>query len=119
VRARRTTSRVNITLPGEGAATPEAKGAGSVAMTLGERTERGGKVIVVIMVPPGGEAELSGIEPGDRLAAINDREVRTLEDARRRLTGPLGEDVVVTLAPDESEGAAARKLRVRRERVRR
>jgi hypothetical protein len=119
VRARRTTSRVAITLPGEGAATPEARGAGSVAMTLGERTERGGKVIVVIMVPPGGEAELAGIEPGDRIAAINDREARTLEDARRRLTGPLGEDVVVTLAPDESEGAAARKLRVRRERVRR
>jgi len=117
VRAGRTSSRVTITLPGEGSAKGEAKGAGSIAMTLGERTEGGRKVVVVMMVPPNGEAELSGIEPGERIARVNDHEVRTIEDTRRRLSGPLGEDVVLTLSPED--GGKARRLRVRRERVRR
>jgi len=117
VRAGRTSSRVTITLPGEGSAKGEAKGAGSIAMTLGERTEGGHKVVVVMMVPPNGEAELSGIEPGERIARVNDHEVRTIEDTRRRLSGPLGEDVVLTLSPED--GGKARRLRVRRERVRR
>ncbi|MDI1437203.1 carboxypeptidase regulatory-like domain-containing protein [Polyangium sorediatum] len=118
VRAGRSTSRVDITLPGEGSAKGEPKGAGSIALTLGERTERGAKVIVVVMVPPNGEAELAGVEPGDRLLKVNDREVRTIEDARRRISGPLAEDVVLTLAPD-GDGEKPRRLRVRRERVRR
>lgn len=118
VRAGRSTDRVDITLPGEGSAKGEAKGAGSIALTLGERTERGKKVIVVVMVPPNGEAEVAGVEPGDRLLKVNDHEVRTIEDARRRISGPLAEDVVLTLAPD-AEGEKPRRLRVRRERVRR
>jgi len=85
---------------------------------LCERTERGAKVIVLVMVPPNGEAELAGVEPGDRLIKVNDREVRTIEDARRRISGPLAEDVVLTLAPD-GDGEKPRRLRVRRERVRR
>nr|WP_240807274.1 carboxypeptidase regulatory-like domain-containing protein [Polyangium spumosum] len=118
VRAGRSTSRVDITLPGEGSASGEAKGAGSIALTLGERTERGAKVIVVVMVPPNGEAELAGVEPGDKLLEVNGKQVRTIEDARRRISGPLAEDVVLTLVP-EGEGEKPRRLRVRRERVRR
>jgi len=118
VRAGRTTSRVDITLPGEGSARGESKGAGSVALTLGERKERGQKELVIVFVPPNGEAEIAGGEPGETLLAVNDREVRTIEDARRRISGPLSEDIVLTLLADV-EGAKPRKLRVRRERVRR
>jgi hypothetical protein len=44
--------------------------------------------------------------------------VRSIAAARKRLTGPLGEDVVVALRR-EGEGDEATVLRVRRERVRR
>jgi hypothetical protein len=118
VRAGRTSARVDITLPGEGVAKGESRGAGSLAITLGERTEGRAKVVVVVMVPPGGEAELAGIEPGERLVRVGDNDVRSIEDARRRLSGPLGEDVVLTLLPDV-EGEKPHRLRVRRERVRR
>lgn len=118
VRAGDTTSRVVIMLPGEGTTKKDPKGAGSVALTLGERTEKGRKVVVVVMVPPNGEAEIAGIEPGERLLAVSGVEVHSIEAARKRLSGPLSEDIVVTVVADE-EGAKARRLRVRRERVRR
>lgn len=122
VRAGRSTSRVKITLPG-GTAGPEPMAAGSVAVTLGERSDgRPGKAVVIVMVPPQSEAEVAGIEPGDELLRIDGREVRSIEQARKRLSGPLGEDVVVSLARDgggDRGGRAEWLARVRRERVRR
>jgi hypothetical protein len=118
VRAGDTTSRIVIMLPGDGSAKKMAKGAGSVAMTLGERSEKGSKRVVVVMVPPNGEAEIAGIEPGETLLAVSGVEVHSIEAARKRLSGPLSEDVVVTLLADE-DGAKPRRMRVRRERVRR
>ncbi|MFS8066192.1 MAG: carboxypeptidase regulatory-like domain-containing protein, partial [Byssovorax sp.] len=116
VRAGRTTTRVKITLGAGTPASREPKGAGSVAVTLGERD----RTVVVVMVPPGSEAELAGIEPGDELLAINGRAVRSIEATRKRLTGPLAEDVVLSMRRDEGEGAPTSWLvRVRRERVRR
>lgn len=114
VRAGRTTTRVRITLPGDDPR-PEARGAGSVALTLG--MSRGS--VVALLVPPGGEAELAGVEPGDRLLAVNGLEVRSIDQARRRLTGPLAEDVVLLLARDGASGEARWMTRVRREKVRR
>jgi hypothetical protein len=125
VRAGRTTSGIQILLPGDPPTAREPKGAGSVAITLGERTEQKRKVVIVMSVPTGSEAELAGIEPGDRLIAVNGLDVRSIEDARRRLTGPLGEDVVIALgreggAPGTRDPAQTSWLtRVRRERVRR
>lgn len=125
VRPGHTTTDVKIVLPGEATPARDPKGAGSVAVTLGERTERGRKVVIVMMVPPGSEAEVSGIEPGDQLIAVNGLEVRSIEDARRRLTGPLSEDIIVSIGRDTIApgGAAAPRIvwltRVRRERVRR
>lgn len=117
VRAGRTTDRVKIILPGDrGARDP--KGAGSLAVTLGERAEGGAKVVVVLMVPFGSEAEAAGVEPGDDLTAVNGQEVRSIEAARRRLTGPLAEDVILALRRPE-EGGNSTLVRVRRERVRR
>jgi S1-C subfamily serine protease len=97
-----------------------------LAVTLGERKEgASSRRVVVVMVPPASEAEVAGIEPGDDLLAVNGREVGSIEEARRRLTGPLSEDVVVELARDVNDGGATRTrratwlARVRRERVRR
>jgi hypothetical protein len=115
VRAGRTTSRVTLVLPGEPSRVREPKGSGSLAVTLGERTEQGGRVVVVMMVPPGSEAEVAGIEPGDRLLRINARPARSLEGARTSLTGPLSEDLIVELSRDGERWTT----RVRRERVRR
>ena len=50
---------------------------------------------------------------------MNDILVRSIEEARRRLTGPLSEDVLLTLAPAEMPLTSVKLLRVRRERVRR
>jgi hypothetical protein len=112
VHAGRTTERVKITLAGT-PSTREARGAGSVAVTLGER----GGAVVVVLVPVGSEAEAAGIEPGDELAAVDGHDVRSIEAARGWLTGPLGEDVVVSLRRDDE--AEETMVRVRRERVRR
>jgi C-terminal processing protease CtpA/Prc len=107
---------VKIVLGLGAAPSREAKGAGSVAVTLGEKSGR----VVVVMVPYGSEAEAAGIEPGDEITTVDGHEVHTLEMARRRLTGPLNEDVLVGLKRDDAvSGAQSWLLRVRRERVRR
>jgi len=115
VRAGRTTDRVKIVLAGGASSAREPKGAGSLAVTLGER----GRAVVVMMVPPGSEAEIAGIEPGDQIMSVNGREVTSIEAARKRLTGPLSEDVVLALRRDEGGNATEWLLRVKRERVRR
>jgi hypothetical protein len=114
VRAGRTTDRVKITLSGGGSAARDPKGAGSVAVTLGER----GRAVVVLLVPTGSEAENAGIEPGDVITAVDGHDVHDIDAARRALTGPLGEDVIVTLHREDEAGGTS-VLRVRRERVRR
>ncbi len=113
VRAGRTTDRVKIALAGGGSATRDPKGAGSVAVTLSERAGR----VVVLIVPMGSEAEAAGVEPGDTLQDVDGHAVRSMQEARRRLTGPLGEDVVLVLRHDGDEEETI--VRVRRERVRR
>jgi len=119
VRAGRTTDRVKIVLADGGkAAAREPRGAGSVAVTLEEKSEAGRKVVLVAMVPMGSEAEAAGVEPGDELLSVNGEAVHGTDAARKLLTGPLAEDVIVELHR-EDDGEKRTVLRVRRERVRR
>ncbi|NUP14369.1 MAG: hypothetical protein HOW73_50700 [Polyangiaceae bacterium] len=116
VRADRVTRRVEITIPAQEYDPRKIRAAGSVAVTLAERN--GG--VVVLDVPEGGEAELAGIEPGDRLLKLGGSDVRTIEQARDRLSGPLNEDVIAELdRPDDGGQGLRLILRVRRESVRR
>jgi len=88
----------------------------SLAVTLASEVVSGGRHIVFEHVPYGGEAQRAGIMPGDRFLSANGAPVRTLEEARRRLSGPLGSDVVLEIGrpPDYRW-----RVRVRRERLRR
>ena len=114
VRAGRTTDRVKIVLADPQKSSRDPKGAGSLAVTLEERN----KAVLIALVPSGSEASYAGVEPGDTLLAVNGKEVHAMDAARKLLTGPLGEDVILDLA---REGVAEKsiRLRVRRERVRR
>jgi hypothetical protein len=93
----------------------EPAGSGGVAVTLAERQEGGRAALYVRAVAPGSEAERAGIEEDDELLLIDDAEPRDLEDARRRLSGPVGDDVVLRVRRRGEE----HRLRVARERVRR
>lgn len=88
----------------------------SLAVTLSESTESGARVIVFEHVPLRGEAQRAGILAGDRFLACDGVPIRTLEQARRSLNGPVTEDFVVELGrpPDHRW-----RVRVRREHLRR
>jgi S1-C subfamily serine protease len=116
IRAGRTTGGVKLVLGASESPPRQPKGTGSLALTLGERGSAGTNTVVVVMVPPNGEAELAGIEPGDELLSVNGHRVQTIESAREWLTGPLGEDVLLALRRDDEEPPVS-LLRVRRERV--
>jgi hypothetical protein len=116
VRADRTIRRVVVTIPVQAYTPPKVRAAGSLAVTL---AEKGGSVTIVD-VPEGGEAEHASIEPGDRIVTLGGRPVLTIEDARERLSGPLGEDVIIEVERSMPSGAPIElRLRVRRESVRR
>ena len=114
--AERTTSNIHIALVRPAAADDRERGptaAGSVAITLGET---GAPVqVVVVSVGTASEAERAGLAPGDVILAVNDAPVRTIEDARDKLSGPLSDDVVVRVKRGDEDLA----MRVAREAVRR
>jgi hypothetical protein len=91
--------------------TPSANG--SVAVTLGETGTP--QLVVVVSVAAGSEAERAGVAPGDVLLSVDDAPVRTMADARDKLSGALSDDVVVRVKRGERELA----FRVGREPVRR
>lgn len=115
VRAGRVTDSILLTIPAQDYDPRKMRAAGSVAVTLSERDGR----VVILDVPEGGEAELAGVEPEDRLMRVAGANIRTIEQARDRLSGPLAEDVIVELEREVPGGVLDVKLRVRREAVRR
>jgi hypothetical protein len=111
----RTTVNVRITLSGDGdeAASKGPAASGGVAVTLGETDEP--VEVVVLSVVPGTEAERAGLAPGDVLTAVDGVDVRTMQEARAKLSGPVADDVLVGVR----RGDRALTLRVTREAVRR
>ncbi|MBW2522853.1 MAG: carboxypeptidase regulatory-like domain-containing protein [Deltaproteobacteria bacterium] len=116
VRAGDTTRGVRIVMEEDEESDPASRGGGSLAVTLAERLVGGKAVVECEHVPAGGEAERAGIEPGDRILAVNGAAVRSVGQARRRLNGPLAQDLVLELAREPDLRWA---VRVRRERLRR
>lgn len=114
--AGRTTDGVKIVLTrGEpGAAEPLATG--GVAVTLGE-TAAGldAAEVVIVAVAEGSEAERAGLLANDIVTDVAGAHVKSIVDARTRLSGPVHDDVVVKV----KRGERAVTLRVPREQVRR
>jgi hypothetical protein len=88
---------------------------GGLAVTLGEREAGGTRQLLVLDVARGSEAERGGLRAGDSLRAIDGQRPASMEDARSRLAGRAGTDVVLEL---ERAGATV-KLRITRQAVRR
>lgn len=111
------THEVRFVLRGGATAGPHSAGepraAGSVAITLGETGDP--REVVVVAVAEGSEAERAGLAPGDAIVSIEGAAVTTMEDARAKLSGPLGDDVLLTVHRGDHEES----LRVAREPVRR
>jgi protocatechuate 3,4-dioxygenase beta subunit len=113
VRAGRVAEGVHIVLKAEGA--EESLASGNVAVTLGERGTGEGLEVVVVDVAPASEAERSGLAAGDVLTLVDGARPTNMADARRRLGGRAGTDVVVEIA----RNGRPESLRVPRETVRR
>lgn len=92
----------------------EPPSAGNLAVTLGERNSDPVDIIV-LHVAAGSEAERGGLVAGDFIMSIDGVEPTSMLDARARLGGSAGSDVVVEIDRD----GEVRSLRIVRERVRR
>lgn len=116
VLAGRTTSDVKILMAREEGATKEPSGSGGVAVTLSE-TSAGleASEVVVFAVAEASEAEHAGLVPGDILVEVGGTKISSIADARHRLSGPIHDDVLLTVR----RGEALFKVRVAREAVRR
>jgi len=114
VSAGRTTSGVVVRLGDDGERVSEPAASGGVAVTLGELSGEP-PVVVVVAVADGSEAERAGLAAGDAVLEVDGVQVRTMSEARAHLSGPVGDDVVVT----RRRGDVTETVRVPREAVRR
>jgi C-terminal processing protease CtpA/Prc len=113
VTAGRVTDRVSIELtPSEG---DEALTDAGVAVTLGERGAKGRGDVVIVSVAEASEAERVGLAPGDLLRSVDGEAVTGMQQARQRLSGRAGTDVLVEV----ERGNERLTLRVARETLRR
>jgi hypothetical protein len=115
VRTGSATSSVTLRLSSdEGGQASEPASAGGVAVTLGDLAGEPPEVVVVA-VADGSEAERAGLATGDVLLAVDGARVQSIAEARTRLSGPLGDDVVVL----RRRGNVTEAIRIPRERVHR
>jgi hypothetical protein len=115
IAAGRSTTNVRIVLAGQGPPPPEHAGA-TVAVTLGEAVESdGSRDVVVVLVAEGSEAERAGLLAGDAITDVDGVAVHTIEQARDKLGGPPGTDVVLGIR----RASGATRIRVGREMVHR
>jgi C-terminal processing protease CtpA/Prc len=87
---------------------------GNVAVTLGERGSDSSLEVVVANVSATSEAERAGISAGDVITQVDGAAVRGMADARKRMAGRPGTDVVIEIRRE----AHTVTLRVQRELVR-
>jgi hypothetical protein len=107
----RTTTGVQIRLQKDMEAhSQEPASVGGVAVTLGE--SRG--EVVLVDVAAGSEAERAGLTAGDVIEKVDGAKVRTMAEARGRLAGPMGDDIVVQFR----RGQESDSVRIAREPVR-
>jgi predicted metalloprotease with PDZ domain len=113
VAAGRTTDRVRIAI-GTPDSDPalETSGTAGVAVSLDDKGALG---IRVASVASGSEAERAGLLTGDRIVAVDGQRVASAKEARARLFGPAGDDVVIEIL--RAEGT--QKLRFSREKLQR
>jgi len=88
---------------------------GSVAITLGERGSAPQLEVVVVTVADGSEAEHAGVEPGDVIRAVDGAAPSSMADARMRLSGQPGTDLVLEVL----RAGAPLRFRLLREATRR
>jgi len=110
----RTTRGLRIQLVPQGIA-DTSLAPGSVAISLGERGSAPNLELVVVSVAESSEAERAGVEAGDVLAALDGVRPTSMADARARLSGQPGSDIVLEL----TRASVALRLRVLREAIRR
>jgi hypothetical protein len=108
VTAGRTTDRVRIALGVTDSDPTLESAAAGVAVSLDDKGAAG---IRVASVATGSEAEKGGLLAGDRIVAIDGQRVSSTKEARARLFGPAGDDVVIEVL--RSQGT--QKLRFPRE----
>jgi membrane-associated protease RseP (regulator of RpoE activity) len=113
VSAGRTNDVGKVTLAKDGEAPADPSARGNVAVTLGEASDV--REVVVVAVAEASVAERSGLAPGDVIVEIDSVPVHTIAEARAKLSGPLGDDVVLKLR----RAGRPLTLRVAREEVRR
>ena len=111
----RTARGLRIQLVPQASESDSAVAAGSVAIGLGERGNAPNIEVVVVSVAESSEAERAGVEAGDLITAIDGVRPTSMADARARLSGQPGSDLVLEL----SRAPAAVRLRVLREAMRR
>ncbi len=112
VNAGRTTRGITIRLTEKAEA--DATAPATLAVTLAERGNGDALEISIAHVANGSEAERAGLSVGDVVQRIDGERPRSLGDARTRLSGREGSDVVLEL----SRAGAPLRLRVTREPVR-
>jgi protocatechuate 3,4-dioxygenase beta subunit len=114
VEAGETSADVELRLRG-GESDAESAALANVAITLGERDRKARGEVVIVDVAASSEAERAGLREGDVLLRIDGTPVFDMADARHRLGGSDGSDVILQLGRTGTELS----LRVRREPVRR
>jgi membrane-associated protease RseP (regulator of RpoE activity) len=111
----RTVRGLRITLaPRAESGESDSTALGSIAIGLGERGSAPNIEVVIVSVAESSEAERAGLEPGDVITALDGARPGSMRDARVKLGGQPGSDVVIEL----TRGGNTQRFRVLREATR-
>ena len=111
----RTTRGLRLRLAPHGGDGDSSFAPGSVAIGLGERGSAPNIEVVVVSVAESSEAERAGVEPADVIVALDGVRPTSMTDARARLGGQPGSDLVLEVL----RAGVTQRFRVLREVTRR